>query len=228
MTEDNTRRTFVKAIGGASFTGIPGTLLGSGAAEDDTAPVAAEMVLPKGELPESFDCCPGPDIHTIPFVETLQSVDSRFESSDIAADGYWKGTDPENPEWVVSSLAIVTAWPLSRKIVETAAGRMWDEYVAMYDDDTPFFIECEQSSSSSEHVSEWELDIIRMPHRTDIVFEAKLIYTERLRLQFFNNALIGTTVFGPTGGSPSVESLVEKYAETQCRRYKSHLPAANK
>jgi len=222
MTEDNTRRTFVKAISGASFTGIPGTLLGSGAAEDDTAPVAAEMVLPKGELPESFDCCPGPDIHTIPFVETLQSVDSRFESSDIAAEGHWKGTDPKNPEWVVSSLAIVTGWPLSRKIVETAASQMWDEYIVEYNDETPLFVEVEQSHSRGEEASEWGLDIFRTPFDTAKRSEPTPLYTERLRLQFFEEVLIGTIVFGPVGSSPSVDSLLEQYAGVQRGRYESH------
>ena len=227
MTEDNTRRTFVKAIGGASFTGIPSTLLGRSIAEDDTNPVAAEILLPEAELPEAFDCCPGLDIHTVPFVEALQSVDSRFKSSDIAAEGYWRGTDQSNPEWVVSSLAIVTEWPLPRKIVETATGQMWDEYVAMYDEETLFFVEFEQSFSRSERVSEWGLDIIQTPHHTDLEPKTTVIYTERLRLQFFENTLIGTIVFGPTGSSPSVESLLDQYAEIQRSRYRSYHSADN-
>ena len=221
MPQQNTRRTFVKAVGGASFTGIPSTLLQRDNFETDTELRAAELVIPETELPAGFDRHPLSEENTVPIVETLQSLDSRFESSDIAVEGYWKGGNQENPQWVISSLAIVTGKPISQSLVETAAAQAWNQYIAEYEAETPRFVEFEPSRSRGEQASECCLNIFRTDVWGDTESERKPIYTDRLRLQFFENVLLGTIVFGPTDSSPTVESLHEQYTNLQHSRYHS-------
>jgi hypothetical protein len=85
-------------------------------------------------------------------------------------------------------------------------------------------IDFEKSLTANGNESGWQVDILEAPLIADSETEPTTIFVERMHNQFLDNVFLGTIVFGPADGSPSVESLVDEFATVQRNRYDSMRP----
>lgn len=101
MTSNNTRREFLQSVGATGIATIPIR------ADDETVTSldAVDLLIPASEVPTGFKQQPTPDSNS--FIDALYAADPGTTSADIAVQGYWKGGEQTDPEWVLSSLAIV-------------------------------------------------------------------------------------------------------------------------
>lgn len=132
MTRYDTRRAFLHSIGAAPLATVP-TTTASGDTTNTTTETrltAADLLIPEPELPRGFSQQPTPDSN--PFLDALHEAEPRITDADVAIDGYWNGTTANDPEWVLSPLAIVTDDPLPRETVNAAATHAHDEYIDEY------------------------------------------------------------------------------------------------
>lgn len=231
MPPQHTRRALIQAIGGVSFTGLAGSATATSATTDEAATVAAsELVIPAEAVPAGFErySAGESDWKSAPFIEKLQSHDQRFRSVDhdrrfnsveAATSGFWKGGEASNPQWVLSSMALVSEDRLPRPHFEAAAAVFYKDYIDEYDAETSVMIEFEKSYSANADGSDWQVDILEAPLLTESDTEPTPIFVERLHQQFLGNVYLGTVAFGPANDSPTVESRVEQFATIQRDRY---------
>lgn len=216
MTAHNTRREFLQSIGATSIATIP-TQAGD---EVVTSIDAVDLLIPASAVPTGFKRQPTPDSN--PFIDALHAADPDTTSADIADQGYWKGGEQTNPEWVLSSLAIVADDSVPRETLEDAAGQSYDRYVEEYAAETNDWIQFEQTRTQTSQASEWRVNIIEQSNCFNQYTGAGHIFTDLMRLQFFGNVVLATLAFGPVDTGPSVESLVDEYATLQRTRYDNH------
>ena len=143
MRPTATRRGYLKQVGSAGLAGISTTPTKNGTDSDDRKIAPEELLFPESVVPAGFNSYQTPD--SIPILETLQAADSRFAGADTAAQGYWGGGSKASPEWVLSSVGIVSDEQLSRSNTERAVGKAYDEYISQYDAETGSSIKFEQS-----------------------------------------------------------------------------------
>lgn len=224
MPPQHSRRAFIQAIGGVSFTGLAGSATAaSGTTDKSTTPSAADLVIPETAVPNGFERYSPEDVNrsSAPFIEKLQQLDPRFRSVATAGNAFWKGEGESDPQWVLSSIALVGADSLPRLHLEKAADVFYDEYIDEYDAETSVMIEFEKSYSAHGNVADWHVDILEAPLLTDSETDPSPILAERMHQQFLDNVFLGTVVFGPANESPSVEDLLEQLATVQRDRYDS-------
>jgi len=188
---------------------------------DDEPPLSApDLLIPDSEAPPGFDRQPTPESSS--FTDALDESAFDTASADIATQGYWKGPAQTDPEWVLVSTAIVADTPIPRTEIETAAQQSYDEYVTAYDAETSPLIDFEQAHTASNSVSEWRVDI----HETSFTDDTpRHIYTDIMRQQYVENAVLGTIAFGPTDTGPPIDSLLDQYATLQRSRYETYRAA---
>jgi len=221
MTPNNKRRTFLQSIGGMSVIGLPTRLDDEASTSDgDERLRATDLVIPASEIPPGFKRYPTLDSNS--FLDTLNESALDVERTDIAAQGYWKGTTQSNPEWVLSTTAIVANDSLPRAPIETAARHAYNKYVTAYDEETGPLIEFNQSYSRDGQTADWRVDIIETSPFETSTDSADHIYTDRMRHQFLGNAVLGTIAFGPTDSEPPIDELLAAYATMQRTRYETH------
>jgi len=132
MPPQHSRRAFIQAIGGVSFTGLAGSATAaSGTTDESTIPSAADLVIPETAVPNGFERYSPEDANrgAAPFIEKLQQLDPRFRSVATAGNAFWKGEGESDPQWVLSSIALVGADSLPRLHLEKAADVFYDEYI---------------------------------------------------------------------------------------------------
>jgi hypothetical protein len=56
----------------------------------------------------------------------------------------------------------------------------------------------------------------------DDASEADPIFSDLMRLQFLDNVLLGTVVFGPRSKPPELTALLEEFATQQYSNYRAH------
>ncbi|EMA18436.1 hypothetical protein [Haloarcula amylolytica] len=214
MTRENSRRAFLHSVGAVSLTGVTAT---SSAAE--TTLTAPDLVIPESAAPNDFD--PLPSVESNRFTDALHAAAPGLTSSDIAVAGYWNGATQTDPEWVLSSMAVVADESLPRAPIEAAAEQAYDEYVAEYDAETSSLIDFEQTHVRTDQTTEWGVDMHRAPMFSDRTDGGELVFSERMRYQFFDTAAVATLAFGPHKQDPPVDALVNEYAALQRDRYET-------
>lgn len=208
MKPTATRRGYLKQVGSAGLAGISTTPRKNSTASDDRKVAPEELLFPESVVPAGFNSYQTPE--SIPILETLQAADSRFVGADTAAQGYWRGGSKANPEWVLSSVAIVSDEQLSRSNAERAVGEAYDEYISQYDAETEPFIKFEQSKSRGVKFVDWKAEIFRSNTQFGSDVEPTLIYVDQMRQRFFINAITLTSVFGPHQTEPPTDSLLDQ------------------
>ena len=224
MSQNNTRRAFIKAVGGVSFTGVVGSATANSGTTDESSTLsAADLVIPETAVPDGFERHPMSDSNreAAPFIEKLQYLDPQFKSVDTAGNAFWKGEVESDPEWVLSSIALVGENTLPRPHIEKATDLFYDDYIDEYDAETSVMIEFEKSVTANGNESDWQVDVLEAPLLTDSETEPTPILVERMHQQFLDDVFLGTVAFGPADGSPSVESILDEFATAQRDRYDS-------
>jgi len=221
MTRKNTRRSFLQSIGGIGVIGLPTRKdAEASTSADDASLTATDFVIPQSEVPPGFEPYPTPD--TNPFIDVLDESLLNVASIEIAVQGYWNGTTQSDPEWVLSTTALVADDPLPRAPIEAAAQQSHNEYVTAYNAETSPLIDFEQSHTCDGQSSDWRVDIIERSLFDDSNDDARHIFTDRMRHQFLGNVVLGTIAFGPTDTDPPIDSLLAEYATMQRTRYETH------
>jgi len=221
MIRKNTRRAFLQGIGGVSLFGLPTSTADEASISASNASLrATDLVIPASEVPPGFEPYPTSDSNS--FIDVLDESDLDVASTDIAVQGYWKGSTQSDPEWVLSAIAIVADDSLPRATIETAAQQSYDEYVTAYNAETGPMIDFKQSHTRDGQISDWRVDIIETSLFDNANDDAKHILTDRMRHQFLGNVVLGTIAFGPTDTGPPIDSLLAAYATLQRTRYKTH------
>jgi hypothetical protein len=180
---------------------------------------ARDVIVPETAVPDRFT--PYSERGTGRFFEILTDEAPELTEVDIAGNGYWDGATQEDPHWVVSSIALVANDTLSRGTVEAAARKSSDEYVSEYDAETGPMIDFEQSHGRSGRSTEFQVDIVQTSMFND-ASEADSIFTDLMRLQFLDNVLLGTVVFGPRSKPPELTAMLEELATHQYANYRAH------
>ena len=172
------------------------------------------MLFPESVVPSGFNSYQTPE--SIQILETLQAADSRFAGADTAAQGYWRGGSKANPEWVLSSVAIVSDKQLSQSNTERAVGEAYDEYISQYDAETGSSIKFEQSKSRGEQSVDWKAEIFKSYSEIDSGMEPTPIFVDQMRQQFFGDTVTLIAAFGPHTTEPMIGSLLDQCTNQQC------------
>jgi hypothetical protein len=221
MTWNHTRRTFLQGISGVGVIGLTTRAdAEASTSTDDPNLTATDLVISPAEAPPGFEPYPTPD--TNPFIDALTESALDVASTEIAVQGYWNGRTQSDPEWVLSTTALVADDPLPRAPIEAAAQQSHDEYVTAYNAETGPLIDFKQSHTRASQVSDWRVDIIETPLFDDATDGAEHIFTDIMRHQFLGNAVLGTIAFGPTDTEPPIDELLAEYATMQRIRYDTH------
>ncbi|WP_302080574.1 hypothetical protein [Salinibaculum rarum] len=221
MTRTNTRRAFLQGIGGIGVIGVPTRTADEGTTTGgDTTVTATDLVIPASEVPPGFESYPTPNSNS--FIDALEELTLDVTSTDIAVQGYWSGEVQSDPEWVLSSVALVSEDPLPRTSIETAAQQSYDEYVEAYRAETTPLIEFDQSYTRGDQVSDWRVEIFEKSLFHNSNEGAEHILTDRMRHQFLGNVVLGTLAFGPTDTDPPIKLLLDEYATLQRTLYDTH------
>lgn len=226
MSQHNTRRAFIKAIGGVSFTGVVDSASATSDTTKETPTLRADdLIIPETAVPAGFDrhSQSDSDRGPPPFVQKLQDHSLRFKSVEAATSGYWKGEVESDPQWVLSSIALIGEDTLPQLHIEVATDKFYEDYIAEYEDKTSVMIEFESAYAIDGNNADWQVDILEAPLLTDSETEPTPILVERMHQQLLGNVFLATIAFGPADGSPSVESLLEQFATVQRDRYESAI-----
>jgi hypothetical protein len=216
---DYTRRDWLQNVG-VSVTGfVPYAT--SGRTDDTQEPnvQARDVIVPETVVPDRFT--PYSERGTGRFFDILTDKAPELTDVDFAGNGYWDGDTQEDPHWVVSSIALVANDTLPRGTVEAAARKSYDEYVSEYDAETEPRIDFEQSRVRSGRSTEFQVDMVQTSMFDD-ASEADPIFSDLMRLQFLDNVLLGTVVFGPRSKPPELTALLEEFATQQYSNYRAH------
>lgn len=219
MTEPHTRRGFLQQVGAVGVAGHIQPAASGSRGDAGERPTAADLVVSATEAPPGFE--PYETLDSPPLLEALAPSALDRADTDIAVRRYWKGSTASEPEWVLSTLAIVGADPLPRAPLEAATRQADDEYVSAYDAETNLLVDFERTYTRREEVSDRRIDIVRSPV-FEVCGDATHLFTDRLRQQFLGRVVLGTLVFGPADAAPSVDSRLADYAAMQRTHYETH------
>ncbi|MDB2287012.1 hypothetical protein PM038_17475 [Halorubrum ezzemoulense] len=200
-------------------TGVVTHPLVSGTDDDQESRLKArDLLVPETVVSDRFSQYA--DLGSGRFFEILTEEVTALTDADTATNGYWDGGTQDNPHWTVSSMATVADDTLSRGVVEAAAGQSYDEYVADYDAETRSSIAFEQSSTRTDRGAEWQMNMLQT--YGDDSDATVIRYTDRMRIQFFDNVLLGTIVFGPRQEPPELATMLEAFTTQQHAQYRAH------
>lgn len=176
-----------------------------------------KALIAEAQLPEPFTPLSGTDAAGV--FDAIQSPgEGSTPRNQVAYNGFWAGNVPEEPLWVAGSSACVG---VSSGEITTAAETMSQEYAAFideYDAETESSWHFERQYAESETFREWRTGIyIGHYISSEEVFEMtdkpKLI--DVFRMQYVNNTLLGTVLFGPTDWDWSHAELLDRLTEYQ-------------
>ena len=213
LNTDNTRRAFVGSLGSITLIGVP-SITTKNDTDSGDSPLASDLLIPDTAIPTGFRQYSNPD--SFPLVKPVESACQQLDPVDITAKAYWKGDTQSIPQWAILSIAIVADGTISRATVEEAVTRSYQGPIATINADTGVGTEFEQSYSWNGRDFNWDVDIIRVPLSRNSETDSTVALREQTQIQFFDNISLVTTVFGPGNASPSVGSLLERYASIQC------------
>lgn len=216
---DYTRRDWLQKVG-VGVTGVVPYAISNRTNDTQESNLRArDVIVPETAVPDRFT--PYSERGTGRFFDILTDKTPELTDVDFAGNGYWDGTTQEDPHWVVSSLALVANDTLSRGTVETAARKAYDEYISEYDAETGPMIDFEQSRARNGRSTEFQVDMVQTSLFDD-ASEGNPIFTDLMRLQFLDNVLLGTVVFGPRSEPPELTAMLEELATQQYAHYRAH------
>lgn len=217
---DHTRRNWLRTVGmGVSGVAIHSTTTGT----DDAQAArfcACDGLVPDTAVPDRFTQYPEPASTRI--FDVLADEAPEPTDADTAASGYWDGDTEENPHWILSSMALVADDTLPRATIESAARQSTDEYVAEYNAETGPTIDFEQSHTRGDRATEWRVDLLQKPILANDSKDLVPLFTDLMRLQFFDNVALGTVVFGPRTEPPGLTAMLDQIATHQRVHYRVH------
>lgn len=211
--DDQSRRSFIKQAGAAPMAGLFTAI-------DSHRPIKSDdlghLLIGDEHLGDGFTKFNAKS----PISDRLIEGDSEFEAAIVDQNGYVKGEDPENPQEVVSSAAVRTPEPHNRDTVIDATMAVYDEFIRQYEQETPAEIEFDQDHTSYEEHTDWSYRMTRTVQIGDQRPLDQILFKERFRIQFFEQTLLMTLVFGPDSiTKPSVDEVVDELAAFQRRQY---------
>jgi hypothetical protein len=210
---DQSRRSFIKQAGAAPIAGLFTAI-------DSHRPIKSDdlghLLIGEEHLDDGFTEFDAKS----PISDRLIEEDSEFEAAIVDQNGYVKGEDPENPQEVVSSAAVRTPEPYSRDAVVDATTEVYDKFIRQYEQETPTEIEFDQDHTSHEEHTDWSYRMTRTVQIGDQRPLDQNLFKERFRIQFFEQTLLMTLVFGPDSiTKPSVDEVVDELAAFQHEQY---------
>lgn len=207
--EGFSRRSYFQLLGGVPFSSshLP-KRSDRRSVKEDVYP--SELVISQEQAPSDFEVAD--DTERVPLLEYVSSAGLCLDKAQTATQGYWKGTNEQNPHWVLSSFAIVCDEPISRRTIEPAAQQCYSDYVDEYDAETPDYVDLAQSRTTYSAMTDWQMVIQRSDspsHSSDYLFK------DTMRLQYHQEVLLGTIVFGPNYADREVESMFVRFSQLQ-------------
>lgn len=207
--ENLSRRSYLQLVSGVPF-GISQIPRHSNRKDTKEGVSASDLLISQEQAPSGFEITES--VNGVPLLEYVSSTDLHLNQARSAARGYWKGPNEQNPYWVLSSVAVVSEEPISRRSIEQAARECYSEYVCEYDDETPDSVDIAQSRTTRSEMTDWCMLIPRSDspsHSSDYLFK------DVMRLQYYQNILLGTVVFGPSHADRDVDSMLTRYSRLQ-------------
>jgi hypothetical protein len=206
---------------GVGVSGVVTHPLVSGTVDDQESRLQArDLLVPETVVSDRFSQYA--DLGSGRFFDILTDEVPALTDANTATNGYWDGGTQDNPHWTISSMAIVADDTLSRGAVEAAAGQSYDEYVTDYDAETRSSIAFEQSSTRTDRGAEWQMNMLQSSMFGDGSDDTVIRFTDRMRIQFFDNVLLGTVVFGPRQEPPELATMLEAFTTQQHAQYRAH------
>lgn len=207
--ENLSRRSYLKLVGGVPFciSQIPGH---SNRKDIKDGVSASDLLISQEQAPSGFEIAESVD--GVPLLEYVSSTDLHLNQARSATRGYWKGPNEQDPDWVLSSVAVVSDEPISRRSIEQATGECYSEYVREFDAETPDYLDIATSQTARSEMTDWCMVIRRSDspsHSSDYLFK------DVMRLQYYQNALLGTVVFGPGHADRDVDSMLTRFSRVQ-------------
>lgn len=218
-----TQRDWLRHMG-VGVTGVVTHPLVSGTDDDQESRLQArDLLVPETVVSDRFSQYS--DLGSGRFFDILTDEVPALTDADTATNGYWDGGTQDSPHWTVSSMATVADDTLSRGPVEAAAGQSYDAYVADYNAETRPTIAFEQSSTRTDRGAEWQMNMLQTSTYSDDADDTVIRFTDRMRIQFFDNVLLGTVVFGPRQEPPALATMLEAFTTQQHAQYRAHRSA---
>lgn len=211
--ENQSRRRFIKQVGAVPITSV----LAATDSQDSTNSADLEHLLISeehiGDEFTKYDT-------TGAISDKLIEKDPMFERAKEAQTSFVKGEDPENPQWVVCSVAVRTPEQYNQEEVIDAEAELYDEFVRSYNQETPVEINFEQSQTSHENHTDLSYRVSRTVQVGDQRPLTYPLFEERFRIQFLDQTLLMTLVFGPNSiVTSSVDEMVDEFAALQHKQY---------
>lgn len=188
-----------------------------------------KALIAEAQLPEPFTTLSG--IDAAGAFDAVESPGEGETSRDqVAYNSFWAGNEPEEPLWVAGSSACVGVSP---EDITTAAETISEEYAAFideYDAETDSSWHVGRQYEESETFREWRTGIyIGLDISSEELFEMadKPKLVDVFRMQYVNNTLLGTVLFGPTDWDWSHAALLDRLTEYQRDQVLSLTEAAS-
>lgn len=207
-----TRRSYLSTIAASGLIIVPDTTT--------TAPFStdpSEVLITHDQLPAPFTSY-SEDIGDSAFDAVQSPTGDSAPRNQVSLNSFCAGDDSEEPLWVAGSSACL---PIDREDVATAAEMLSEEYtefISEYDEETGPTWHFDIQYNESDAFHEWRTEIYIRSHTSgtegpEIAGEPTLIDT--FRLQYVNNILFGTGLFGPTNWAWSYSDLLDRLTEYQ-------------
>lgn len=210
--ETVTRRSCLSAFAtGAFMTTSNTTAATSPATQPD------EFLITQAQLPKPFTERSGTSVDdAFNSVQSPEGCSTR--QSQVSLNSFWAGDDPDEPLWVAGSSAYCS---IDRGNVATVAERVSQEYaefINAYDAETHSSWHFDTQYTESETFREWRTGIY-IGHQTSTEELVKMADEPKLvdvfRMQYVNNTLLGTILFGPTDWYWSYTELLDRLTQYQ-------------
>lgn len=210
----HSRREYLQTAA-AGLTGVPLT------PDSDTEPQATTspetLLIPPTAVPEAFE--KHSTSNSGPLIDALQEQDTAFKRANIAGDGYIAGADPQNPEWVLASVAVVCDQLPSQRTIETATKRCVEHCADSYTPELPDS-DITVSTTIRPHVIDTRIDLsYDLTYLPESIETTATEFTDLLRVHHHGAALFATIVFGPQNGSRNAETLLTRMSRLQQHRF---------
>lgn len=212
-TENTTsRRSYLAAVATAPF--ITAT---NATAATSLRVRPKELLITQTQLPDSFTVRDGIDADSI--FDAVQPPDSSSTPCDqIKFNNFWVRKNTNEPLWVAGSSACVSVAPEDvTKAAETMT-QEYDEFIDTYDAETDLGWHFDMQYEETEMFREWRTEIYIGHHVTgeelfEMTDDPTLI--DAFRIQYINNTLLGTSLFGPMDWYWSYTELFDQLTEYQ-------------
>lgn len=216
-TKDNAestvnRRSYLSAIATAPFiTTTDTTTATSPSIQPD------ELLITQAQLPQAFTTSSGIDADDM--FDSVQPPSRSPPSRDqIAFNSFWVGDDPDEPLWIAASSVCISVRPESVATATETVSHEYAEFIDAYDAETAAYWHFDRQYNEFEKFREWRTGIyigheISSEELFEVADEPKLV--DVLRLQYVNNILLGTVLFGPTDWYWSYKELLDRLTEYQ-------------